>query len=145
MFIKEIHYFKFCFSMVDTLNTSYQEAIQMSPYEAVFGQKARSDILTEMGPGLFFCEENIDNIISVIKRFVSLFINHFNNISSIVINFTFAYGWSCYFPLNIQIYYQNVLTKLVFSQYLAIMHTPQWKIWMMLLKKMMTKAIKSML
>ena len=78
--------------MVDTLNTSYQEAIQMSPYEAVFGQKARSDILTEMGPGLFFCEENIDNIISVIKRFVSLFINHFNNISSIVINFTFAYG-----------------------------------------------------
>ena len=46
----------------------------MSPYEAVFGQKARSQVKTETGPGLFFCEDDLTDILKISKRFVISFI-----------------------------------------------------------------------
>ena len=44
----------FLYMHSDTMNTTHQEYVKMTPYEAVFGQKTRSETTPNIGPGLFF-------------------------------------------------------------------------------------------
>ena len=62
----------FLYMHSDTMNTTHQESIKMTPYEAVFGQKARSETTPDIGPGLFFVGDSMDDVIPIIDRSVSV-------------------------------------------------------------------------
>jgi len=51
---------------------THQESIKMTPYEAVFGQKARSETTPNIGPGLFCVGDSMDDVIPIIHRSVSI-------------------------------------------------------------------------